>query len=90
MNMSDKIKKNEHIAFRVIEEEGLLVDPKDGFIYPLNTVATRIWLAIDGTNTVGNIIEKIDKEFEGEKSSLKGDVGSFMADLMKAGLAGVV
>ncbi|MDD5730491.1 MAG: PqqD family protein [Candidatus Omnitrophica bacterium] len=87
MDLLSKVKQNANIAFRVIGDEALIVNPKDGLIYPLNPTATRVWQLLDGQKNCGEIIEAIDAEFEGEKVSLGQDVLDFIESLLKENLA---
>lgn len=84
------IKRNENVAWRVIDGETLIVNPKDSLIYPLNIVATRVWELINGENSCSDIIAIIDEEFEGEKTGLQQDILSFIDDLLNKGLATLV
>ncbi|MFA6216203.1 MAG: PqqD family protein [Candidatus Omnitrophota bacterium] len=84
--LDKKIKRNQSIAWRTIEEEALLVDPKDGLIYPLNAAGTRIWELIDGTKTCREILVIIHDEFEVEESSLQKDAVEFIEELVSKGL----
>ena len=79
--------RNEDIAWRVIDHEALLVNPKDSLIYPLNSVGTIIWELLDGKNSAQDISNVIEDEFTGDKANLKDEVFAFIADLVEKGLA---
>ncbi|MDD5044475.1 MAG: PqqD family protein [Candidatus Omnitrophica bacterium] len=81
------IKRNDDIAWRIIDEEALVVDSKDSLIYPLNTVGSRIWELLDGKRPCSEIVDTISEEFEGEKESIKDDVLNFLEHLLEKGLA---
>jgi len=76
------IKKNESIAYRVIEQEALLVSPADNLIYPLNPVATRIWELIDGKRNINEINSIIIEEFDGGLIEIQNDTMGFVEDLL--------
>ncbi|MFH0888381.1 MAG: PqqD family protein [Planctomycetota bacterium] len=76
------IKKNESIAYRVIDEEALLVSPLDNLIYPLNLVATRIWELIDGKRNINEINAVIIEEFDVMPTEVQNDTMSFVEDLL--------
>lgn len=87
MNISDKIfKRNEDIAWRVIEGEALIVDTRKGLIYPLNGTATRIWESLDGRKKCGEIAASISEEFECGRDDIAGDVASFIEEGIKSGV----
>jgi hypothetical protein len=88
VDLSNKvILRNEDIAWRVIDGEALLVDPKDSLIYPLNGVATRIWGLLEEKNSCQEIIAVLEEEFAGEKAMMREDVLDFIKDLLEKGLA---
>jgi hypothetical protein len=87
MDTSIKAKKNKDIAFRVIGSEALLVNPKDGLVYPLNCVGTRVWELIDAQRSAGDIVRTIEEEFDGEKACLEKDILEFIGELIKTDLA---
>lgn len=81
-----KPKRDRDIAWRVVEEEALIVNPKDSLIYPLNKVATRIWELADGGKTVAEIIHEIKNEFDGIPQTIEHDVTDFIGNLIDKGL----
>ncbi|MBN1527391.1 MAG: PqqD family protein [Candidatus Omnitrophica bacterium] len=83
------IKRNGDIAWRVIEEEALIVDTKGNMIYPLDEVGTRVWELLDGETPAGDIVVRIDEEFEGEKKDLRTDIFKFLEEIINKGLAGI-
>ena len=85
--LNSRVKRNEDIAWRVIEGEALVVDPKGQMIYPLNEAGTRIWELIDGKNTCNDIVLAISGEFEADAGDIKKDVLEFTEDLLKKELA---
>ena len=91
MDLSNKrVKRNEAVAWRVIEAESLLVDPKTALIYPLNEVASQIWELLDGETTCTEIVGIIDREFEGDKKAVTADVTGFIEELLSRNLAYLV
>lgn len=79
-------KRSENVAWRTIVDKVLLVNPKDSFIYPLNTVATRIWELMDGKTSIEDIIKKLCEEFDQEKSAIQKDILEFLEELLRADL----
>ncbi|MCM8763212.1 MAG: PqqD family protein [Candidatus Omnitrophica bacterium] len=79
-------KKNDNLAWRIIDGEAFIIHPKDGLIYPLNRTATRIWELVDGKNSVSELVAKIEEEFEEDKEVIEKDIDSFLKDLLKTDL----
>ena len=81
-----EIYKRKDIPWRVIEENALLVNPKTSLIYPLNTVACRIWQLLDGKSGADEIAGIIKEEFDVEEDVLRPDLAEFILQLKEAGL----
>ena len=60
LNKDSKILRNSKVPWRIIEDEGILVDVSKGEVIHLNPIAASIWEKIDEQTTVGNIIDEID------------------------------
>ena len=75
-----------HVAWRVLDTEALVVDPKAGTLYPLNSVAARIWQLCDGTHSVDAIIDRLVDEFDAGRATIAKDAEDFLAALRGADL----
>lgn len=69
------------IAWRAIADEGLLVDPRTGKIYPLDPVGLRLWQMCDGTRKVSEIVQKLLQEFDVTEEVLTQDVVNYVESL---------
>lgn len=69
------------IAWRAIADEGLLVDPRTGKIYPLDPVGLRLWQMCDGTWKVSEIVQKLLQEFDVTEEVLTQDVVNYVESL---------
>lgn len=74
------------VPWRHIDGNALVVKPREGVTYPLNTVATRIWLLSDGTRRVAEILDTLVEEFEGEADEIRRDALLFLEELQKVSL----
>ena len=86
MNDSAIPTRRPEVAWRVIEGEAVVVDPRAGITYPLNTVATRCWEMADGSRPVATIISAVIEEFDAPEEQIKQDVEGFIQDLQSKGL----
>jgi hypothetical protein len=73
----------------VLDEEALVVDPKKGYLYPLNTVGARIWQLCDGVHTVDRIIERLVAEFDADSATIRRDALDFLDNRADHGLIAV-
>jgi len=79
-------RKNENFVFRQIDDETILVPIKDnlgdmGSIYNLNEVGAFIWERFDGQKTIGDIKDRIVKEFEISEKEAQQDLIEFVNQL---------
>lgn len=74
------------IAWRQVVDEMLVVDPRNGKIYPLNPVSSFIWESLDGTKDLKAIEEAIQKQFEVSQEEATKDLTEFIEQLEQAEL----
>ncbi len=82
------VKKNEDIAWRVLEGEVIIITPEDSVQHYMNEVGSTIWGFADGKRTVQEIIELMKAEYKEniEKKlvtpeEIETDVISFISEL---------
>ena len=74
------------VAWRLIQEEALLVDPHTGRIFPLNAVAARIWVLLGEGLSVSAINDILFEEFDMSRDTIRADADDFVARLLEANL----
>ena len=77
------------VPWRLLEEEALVVDPKKGYLYPLNRVAARIWQLSDGVHTVEEIVSQLVEEFDADPATIRHDALEFLDSLTASALVTV-
>ena len=85
--LSDQILvcRRPEVAWRVIDGEAVVVNPKAGMVYPFNPVATRFWELADGKHTLSQILQTVKEEFEAPAETIEQDMIAFFEDLEKKG-----
>lgn len=78
------------VPWRVLDTEALVVDVKTGLLYPLNSVATRIWQLADGERPLEDIVTALAEEFDAEEATIREDARRFIDELARAGLISLV
>lgn len=78
--------RNPDTAWRAIEEETVVVYPRDGMIRVLNETGNRIWELCDGNISSGDIAGVIHEEFEVSLEDAMSDVDAFLASMDEKGL----
>lgn len=74
------------IAWRVIDGDGLLVDPRNGKIFPLNSVAIRIWQLLDSQHCIAAIVGVLTAEYDASPQVMREDAHAFIGQLIEAKL----
>ena len=67
------------------ENQAFLYDPDTGNTYNLNPVGAFLWKCLDGRRSIGQIVDKLNKEFETEPSSVIKDLEAFLKNLKDRG-----
>ena len=83
INLDAKPVKNEDLAWRMIDDEAILVDIDGEEVAHLNEVAAQIWDVLDGEKSVADIIEHIRSKFEVGRDKARKDVLAFLNKLIK-------
>jgi hypothetical protein len=78
--------RSDKTAWRVIDEEAVIVIPEESQVKVLNITGSRIWELCDGTCSVSAIIHQITDEFSVKPQEAERDVTDFVTGLAKKGL----
>ena len=79
-------KVNPKIVLREeFENQAFLYDPDTGDTYPLNPVGAFVWKCLDGGCSIGQIVDKLNGEFDTGSSSVIEDLEAFFKDLRERG-----
>ena len=79
------------VICRQVGNESILVPIRNNvgnldYIYTLSPIAARIWSLIDGTRSVGQIIETICAEYDVTTGQAAADVAELVSDLDQVSL----
>jgi len=81
--------RTEATAFRIIDNEAVILNLNTGVYYSLNEVGSRIWKLCDGSHMVKDIARAISKELEAQERKVEKDVLELLGDLLREGLVGI-
>ncbi len=76
-------KNGEKTAYRVIDDEAVIVDLEDSTFHALNPVATFIWEQMNGRTRVEEIVERVCQEFEVTRETAEKDCREFIEALKR-------
>ena len=82
--------RDKKTASRVIAGEAIVLTPADSKIRNLNETGSRIWEMLAEKPTVGEIVERIQQEFDVSREQADADVRAFVEDLAAKGMVTVV
>jgi len=82
MHLDKRLARSERFAWRVIEDEAVLVDRDEAGVLRLNPIATEIWQALDGSRSITGIIDQIHQSFDVDRKTAENDVLRFVKELV--------
>ena len=69
------------MKWKVIDDEGILVDLESGYYFSLNPVGLFIWDRCNGDFEIEEIVEGLVEEFEVEDAIARRDLEAFLGEL---------
>jgi hypothetical protein len=86
MNMSHSFSARVRVApdvmFRVVGDEGVLVNLNTERYLGLNAVGTRMWMALGSAGSIEAAYEQLLQEYDVEPSRLRADLDEFIGRLL--------
>jgi hypothetical protein len=89
MDSAETFPVRKPVPWRTLDTEALLVDVKGGLLYPLNSVAARIWELCDGARSVEEIVGVLAIEFEAPEATIRADAVEFIERLADVKLVSI-
>ena len=84
--LPDRYPRRRRVPWRTLDTEALVVDVSGGTLYPLNSVAARIWELCDGARSFEDIVHALAREFDAEDAVIRRDAERFIDELTAARL----
>lgn len=76
------VAQNQDVAYRVIEDEAVVLTPDNGMLHNLSLVGTRIFELANGKRKIKDIVNVISDEFEVDQKVAQRDTINFIEDLV--------
>lgn len=86
MNSQTTIKRTNKALASAIDDEVVMFDADAGKYYGLNSVAAKVWNMLEEPLKVGEICDKLTKEYDVEKEKCLDEVLGFLPELLEKGL----
>ena len=78
-------RSREGLAERIIDGEALIVNAEGGEILVLNATGAFVWQLLDGAHDVAAITAGVEREFEVDHATARGDLEAFLSHLAERG-----
>ena len=77
---------NDDVAWRMVDDEAIIIEPMTSQATVLNPVAARLWELADGKRAVAELIDTIVVEYDVKPAVAEEDAREFFGVLAKRGL----
>jgi hypothetical protein len=82
LSFSARVRVAPDVLFRVVGDEGVLVNLNTGLYMGLNAVGTRMWSALNGARSIQAACDELLREYEVDPGRLRADVEEFIDELI--------
>lgn len=89
MKQDDYVKRSDDLVWRKIDEQILVLSPKDSQMYSFLGVGSRVWELLDQTSTLRDIVDALTDEYKVEEDQCHSDIIEFIKDLEKKDLVNI-
>ena len=83
VSISDRIKAAPDVLFRVVGDEGVLLNLKTQRYLGLNPIGTRVWTIIEHGETIQAAYDTLLREYDVEPAVLRLDLDLFIGQLVE-------
>ena len=90
IDFSNKVVVPEHVMFKELEGEAVLLNLDNEEYYGLDDVGTRIWEVISTSESISKAFDILSIEYDVEPRVLEKDIKKLIGDLCEEGLVEVV
>ena len=86
MTLDTVLRKNPNAAFRIFDGQATIVLPDRSEVNVLNELGSMVWERIDGSRTVGQIVEAVVQDYEVGPEAARRDILEFIGALHDHGM----
>jgi hypothetical protein len=81
LTVDDRVRVNDDVVFRTIEDEAVLLHLERGLYFGLDPIGTRVWDALVAHGSARPIISELLDEFDVVPETLESDVARLLNEL---------
>jgi hypothetical protein len=82
VSFSTRVRVAPDVLFRLVGEEGVLLNLKTEMYLGLNLVGTRMWNVLGGASSIQAAYDELLQEYEVEPARLRADLEEFIDQLL--------
>ena len=82
VSFSERVRVAPDVLFRVVGEEGVLLNLDTVLYLGLNPVGTRMWNALNDASSIQAAYDELLQEYEVEPAQLRADLEEFIEQLL--------
>jgi hypothetical protein len=82
VSFSERVRVAPDVLFRVVGEEGVLVNLSTGLYMGLNAAGTRMWSVLSGARSIQAACDELLQEYEVGPEQLRTDLTAFIDELI--------
>jgi Coenzyme PQQ synthesis protein D (PqqD) len=82
VSFSERVRVAPDVLFRLVGEEGVLVNLNTEVYLGLNPVGTRMWSVLGSASSIQAAYEELLREYEVDPARLRGDLEEFVGQLI--------
>jgi hypothetical protein len=90
VSIRDGVALRPDVAFRTIDDEGVVLDLSTGTYFGLNTSGTRMWQLLAEHGSLRKVVAALSREFDARQDTLERDLVAFVEHLASRDLVRVV
>lgn len=90
MNLDTRLEASSSVVTREIGGEMVLMDLESGSYFGLNSVGGQVWQALEEGNTIKQLCDQIEEEFDVPREQLEQDILSLVEELLERKLVAEV
>ena len=83
VSSSDRIKAAPDVLFRLVGDEGVLLNLRTQRYLGLNPVGTRVWTILEHGETIQTAYDTLLREYDVEPAALRLDLDQFIGQLVE-------
>jgi hypothetical protein len=87
VTLASVLRRSDDVRYRIFDSEAVVIRQRSAEVLGMNPVGSRLFDLLDAKTPVAELLDRVEDEFEVERTILEADSLSFLTELLEAGLA---